>query len=331
MKGFIKFGEFIGKVAVILIIAIMSACNASNQGAGEEEYENDLESERGGLQAISLAEGERIGVVATTNILGDIVSQIGGDQIEMTVLMGIGEDPHSYLPTPSDFAAIHDAHVIFAVGAGLELELEEMFSSAGGEAVKIKVSDGVELRMEEQEDHQYPNGADPHVWFSVPNVIIWAQNIQETLMKLDMQNSQYFEQNALVYIQELEELDTWIFEQVDQVPEENRLLVTNHPVFGYFSDRYGFKQTGAIYPLSPSSEPSAQDIALLEDMIRKYDISAIFTESTVNPKLAEQVAQDTGVRLVYLFTGSLGEPGSRVESYIKLIRFDVNAIVESLK
>ncbi|MCJ7623518.1 MAG: metal ABC transporter substrate-binding protein, partial [Anaerolineaceae bacterium] len=106
--------------------------------------------------------------------------------------------------------------------------------------------------------------------------------------------------------------------------------VSNHPVFGYFADRYGFEQKGAVYPVSPSSEPSAQDIALLEDVIRKYPISAIFTESTVNPKLAEQVADDTGVHLVRLFTGSLGEPGSGVESYIELIKFDVNAIVASL-
>jgi ABC-type Zn uptake system ZnuABC Zn-binding protein ZnuA len=331
LKKFDMFAKFIGKLGFVLVISIIAACNGSNQGAGEDSVNDSHEGGLVEMQAISLAEGEKIRVVVTTNILGDIVSQIGGDQIEMTVLMGIGEDPHSYVPIPSDFAAIHDAHVIFAVGAGLEFELEEIFSNAGGEAPKIEVSTGINLRMEDDEDHRSESGIDPHMWFSVPNVVIWAQNIQETLIKLDNQNGAYYKQNALEYIQELEQLDAWIFEQISQVPDENRLLVSNHPVFGYFADRYGFEQTGAVYPISPSSEPSAQDIAILEDVIREFDIPAIFTESTVNPKLAEQVANDTDVQLVRLFTGSLGEPGSGVESYLELIRFDVNAIVDSLK
>ena len=100
-------------------------------------------------------------------------------------------------------------------------------------------------------------------------------------------------------------MDAWIQEQIAQTPEANRELVTNHPAFGYLADRYGLEQVGAVYPINPSSEPSAQDIAELEDAFREYGVPAVFAESTVNPSLAEQVAQDTGVKLVPLYTGSL--------------------------
>jgi ABC-type Zn uptake system ZnuABC Zn-binding protein ZnuA len=106
--------------------------------------------------------------------------------------------------------------------------------------------------------------------------------------------------------------------------------VTNHPAFAYLQ-RYGLEQVGAIYPVSPSAEPSAQDIAALEDTIREYGVPAVFTESTVNAKLAQQVADDTGVTLVALYSGSLGEPGSGAESYILLIQYDVTAVVAALR
>jgi ABC-type Zn uptake system ZnuABC Zn-binding protein ZnuA len=274
--------------------------------------------------------------VATTNIVGDVVGQVGDDRIDLTTLMDIGVDPHSYVPTPSDTAAIHDAHVILANGAGLEEDLEEMFESAGGDAVQVHVSHGLEHRSSQGEGngHEHEHGdqdVDPHVWFDVQNVIHWTETIRDALSALDPANRDYYAKNAGSYVDELVALDNWVQEHVDQIPEENRRLVTNHPVFGYLADRYGLEQLGAIYPVSPSSEPSAQDVAALEDAIRQYDVPAVFAESTVNPGLAEQVAQDTGIMVVPLYTGSLGEPGSGAETYVLLIRYDVNAIVGALR
>jgi ABC-type Zn uptake system ZnuABC Zn-binding protein ZnuA len=277
-------------------------------------------------------------VVATTNILGDVVKNVGGERVQLTTLMGAGVDPHTYVPTPSNTAAIHDAHVVFANGAGLESDLEEMFESAGGAATLIYVSAELELLaspaghrdgdagLEHNEDDM-----DPHVWFSVPNVIRWVQSIEHTLGTLDPGNKGYYQENAASYARQLEELDAWVQEQVATIPEANRKLVTNHPAFGYLADRYGLEQLGAIFPVSPSSEPSAQDIAALQDAIRAFSVPAVFTESTVNAKLAEQVARDTGVRLVQLYSGSLGESGSGVESYLELMQYDVKAIVGALQ
>jgi ABC-type Zn uptake system ZnuABC Zn-binding protein ZnuA len=242
------------------------------------------------------------------------------------------------VPTPAGTAAIHDGHIVFANGAGLEADLEEMFESAGGDAIQIQLSQELEHGLggdgsaEAGHEHGHEeDDLDPHAWFDVQNVIHWTETIEQALSALDPANAEAYRANAAAYVEELESLDAWVEEQIAAIPQANRKLVTNHPAFGYLADRYGLEQVGAIYPISPSAEPSAQDIAALQDAILEYGVPAVFTESTVNPKLAQQVAQDTGVELVALYSGSLGGPGSGAESYIALIRYDVKAIVDALR
>jgi len=314
----------------VLLVAVLSACG----GNPASEQVRDPAA----LEPIPLDTGERLQVVGTTNIVGDVISHVGGDRIELTVLMGLGIDPHSYVPTPADSAAIHDAHVVFANGAGLESGLDQVFGGAGGKAVQVYLSDGLPHRSFEgvlepdSDGHAHKEGEiDPHVWFDVKNVISWVGTIEQVLSALDPGNAPAYQANAASYTQELEELDAWVAEQIASIPEANRKLVTNHPSFGYLAGRYGLEQIGAVYPLSPSAEPSARDIALLQDAIHEYGVPAVFAENTVNPKLAELVAADTGVKLVPLYSGSLGAPGSGAETYISLIRFDVNAIASALQ
>ena len=318
-----------GSLAVLALLALaVPGCQprpapATEQSGGSGEGQE--------LLPVTLSQGDRLRVVATTNIVGDVVGRVGGEQIELTTLMGVGVDPHSYVPTPAGTAAVHDAHVVFASGAGLEEFMEEMLESAGGESVQIYLSDGLELREAGHGHKGEGEKADPHVWFDVRNVIQWVEAIEQTLSALDPANEEAYGANAGAYVRELEELDGWIVEQIATVPEGNRKLVTNHPAFGYLAGRYGLEQVGAVYPISPSAEPSARDIAALHDTVREYGVPAVFAESTVNSKLVEQLAGDTGVKLVPLYSGSLGGPGSGVESYVALMRHDVTAIVEALK
>lgn len=324
----------------VVILVVLGACGSGTQEAGPEHPSGETETSSAiSLEPVFLNPGEKLKVVATTNILGDVVRNVGGDRIDLTVLMGIGIDPHTYVPTPSDTAAIHDAHLVLASGAGLEADLAEMFENAGGNAVEIEVSSGLELRpmpggTEEGagagQDHDH-GAADPHVWFDVQNVIFWVQGINGALGNMDPDNAAYYAENAQRYIGLLEDLDAWVVEQVTSIPDAKRKLVSNHTSFGYLAGRYGFEELGAVYPVSPSAEPSAQDIAALEDAIREHGVPAVFIETTVRPGLAQQVAEDTGASLVSLYTGSLGAPGSGVESYIDLIRFDVSAIVRALQ
>jgi ABC-type Zn uptake system ZnuABC Zn-binding protein ZnuA len=228
---------------------------------------------------------------------------------------------------------------VFLNGAGLEANIDTIFASAGGEAVQVSVSQGLDLLAapagahagEEAGHDDEGTDTDPHIWFSVPNTIHWVDNIRRALSALDPDHAAAYQKNAGDYVQELQELDDWIQAQVATIPPEHRKLVTNHPVFAYLAARYGFEQIGAVYPLSPSAEPSAQEIATLEDDIRRYGVPAVFAESSVNPKLAELIAQDTGVILVPLYTGSLGAPGSGAETYVQMMRYDVRAIVDALQ
>lgn len=319
----------------VMVVALLAGCLAGCQSSDSARRVSNNQSDSG-----------RPRVVATTNIVGDVARQIGGNRIELTILMGVGQDPHTYVPTPGDVAAVHDAQVIIANGAGLEVFLDELLTNAGGNALVVYVSEGIELRAMsdedvedhadegatqpgQEDDHEH-TGGDPHVWLDVSNVIHWVRKIQQQLTALDPQSEAHYAAAAASYIKELEELDQWIIDQVSRIPEDRRKLVTNHPAFGYFADRYGLQQVGAVYPLSPSTEPSAQDLAALQDMVRRLGVPAIFTESTVNPKLAEQVANDAGIKLVSLYSGSLGGPGSGAESYLGLMRFDTNAIVSAL-
>jgi ABC-type Zn uptake system ZnuABC Zn-binding protein ZnuA len=313
-------------VLLILLLALLGAC-ARPTPPPEPEAE--------GLPALSpapLGAGERLRVVATTTIVGDVVARVGGDAVQLTVLLPPGADPHTYEPTPADLTAVAGAHVLFVNGLGLEGFLERTLRNVGDIPV-VPVSAGIQPRLlEEHGEESHAHGeADPHVWLDVRNVMIWVENIRQALSALDPAHADRYAANAAAYRAELEALDAWVLEQVAQVPPQNRKLVTNHPSFGYFADRYGFEQVAAVYPISPGAEPSAREIAELEETIRRFGVPAVFAETTVSPKLAEQVARDTGVRLVTLYTGSLGGPGSGVESYVDLIRYDVNAIVNALK
>jgi len=289
-----------------------------------------------GSTPVPLGAGERLRVVATTSIVADVVGNIGGDRIALTALVPLGADPHSFQATPQDIAALSKAHVVFANGAGLETFLEPLMDSAGIGGRVVYVSEGVALleaahAHEGTAEHEH-QGGDPHTWFDPNNVVVWARNIRDTLSALDPANAAVYQANARSYIARLEELDAWIRQQVAQIPPDNRKLVTDHTAFTYFAARYGFEQVGAIFPgYSTLASPSARELAALEDAIRAQGVKAVFTGKTVNPALAERVAQDTGVRLVSLYTGSLGGAGSPASTYLDMMRYNVSAIVDALR
>ena len=297
------------------------------------------------LEPVSLGKDERLQVVVTTSIVADIVGQIGDNIIDLTILLPAGVDPHTFEATPRDVATIADAHVVIANGAGLEAFLEELLENAGGNTPVVHASYGItfremdtshhepetEVQEHETEAHLH-EGIDPHTWTTPANVIIFVRNVVSALSALDPANAETYEANAQAYTTQLEEIDDWIQEMIERIPEENRKLVTDHTVFGYYTDRYGLEQVGAVIPaISTAAQPSARELAALEKAIKEYEIKAIFVGNTVNPSLSEQVANDSGTQLVMLYTGSLGTEGSGVESYLDYLRYNTNAIVDALK
>jgi ABC-type Zn uptake system ZnuABC Zn-binding protein ZnuA len=316
-----------------------------------EEHEHKAEASLTNLAALDLAADQKLNVVATTTILGDIVEQVGGEMIDLTVLLPLGADPHTFQPTPRDLATVADAHAVFVIGMGLETFLSDMLEQAGGTAAIIYASEGVEPRellaheveQERHIDNEQPGesavsdahehlAVDPHVWTSPANVMIFVDNIERAFSSLDPANAAGYQANAKTYKSQLEALDSWIATQIDTIPPQNRKLVTDHVTFGYYADRYGLEQVGAVIPsFSTNAAPSAQELAQLESAVRDQKIKAVFVGNTVNPALAEQLAVDTGIRLLTLYTGSLGPAGSGVESYLDYMRYNTETIVKGLE
>ena len=327
-------------VVLSLQLVTASGCRPATTATPESTGRGHQPDEMPPLWPITLGEREKLRVVATTSLVADAVQNVGGDLIDLTMLMSPGADPHTFEPTPRDAAAVADAHVVFVNGVGLEVFLEPLLESAGEDATVVPVSYGIELRefvggqaREHQEDGSYHHsGADPHTWFDPNNVIVWTHNIALVLSTLDPGNAEAYAANARMYEAELQALNAWIREQLAQVPEENRKLVTDHTGFTYFAHQYGFEQIGAVFPgYSTLAEPSAQDLAALEDVIREFDVKAVFVGMTINPDLVQRVADDTGAQLVFLYTGSLSEPGGPADDYLSFMRYNASAIAEVLR
>lgn len=280
-------------------------------------------------------------VVATTTIVGDVVRNVGGDAIDLTVLLPVGADPHGFEPAPADIAAVSAADAVFVNGLDLEQFLTTLLENAGGHARTVAVSDGIvplssagdpEDAAAHDEEAEHAGGGDPHTWTDPNNVLVWVDNIQRALAELDPANAPTYSANAARYKAELQTLDGWISQQVGQIPPSERRLVTDHAVFGYFARRYGFEQTGAVAPgYSTLAESSAQELARLEDRLRGEGVKAIFVGSTASSALSQRVADDTGIQLVRVYSGSLSAPGGPAATYLDYMRYNVAAMVKALQ
>ena len=269
-------------------------------------------------------------VVATITIIGDIARNIAGDKADVVTLLSPGVDPHEYEPVPSDLQALAQAKIVFANGAGLETWLPKLMQSAGTPIKVQNVSDGLALHTL---DDNGVKVTDPHLWFDVANAIHYAEQIRDGLTAIDPANAAAYRANAEAYIGQLKDLDTWVIAHINTLPTEKRLLVTNHDTFGYFAARYNFKILGTIFPTSGAeASPSAQQVAQLVDAIKASGVKAVFTENTLNPDLANTIANEAGVKVITkLYTDSLGPQGSPAATYIDLMRYDVQTIVDALK
>jgi manganese/iron transport system substrate-binding protein len=277
-----------------------------------------------------VATGSTLEILCSTTIVGDVVRAVAGSDVMVTVLLPPGADPHAVQPSPADVVAIEEADVVFINGAGLEEALAALLASARGPVVDL--SAGLHLRAPDAHN----NGGDdrfldPHVWFDPWNVMEWTRAIAQALAAADSEMAAGFAARAAAYEAELVALDAWIRDRVAVLPEDSRLLVTDHEALGYFADRYGFVEIGAIFPgTSTLAEPSAQERADLEDAIRVAGVPAVFVGTRVSTTLAEQVAADTGTQIVFLYTGSLSEPDGPAATYVNFMRYDVEAIVAAL-
>ena len=265
-------------------------------------------------------------LLAVESFLADIAQNVAGDRLTVEALIPLGVDPHAFQPTPRDAAKVADCSVLIVNGAGIEAFLDPLLVNAGGQRRVITASAGLTPRPDAQGEH--PQG-DPHFWLDPNNVVKYVENIRNGLTQADPEGASVYAANAAAYIEQLKALDLWIAQQAATVQPERRLLVTNHESLGYFADRYGFTVVGAVIPsVSTDASPTAQQMAALIEQIKATGAPAIFLETGANPQLAQQIAAETGVKVVAdLYTHSLSAPDGPAPTYIDMMKYNVSRIV----
>jgi ABC-type Zn uptake system ZnuABC Zn-binding protein ZnuA len=274
------------------------------------------------------APGEKLTVVTTTSVLADVVSNVGGDAIAVSSLVPRNADVHTFEPSPADVRTVADAGVLVMNGLGLDDWLEKTITNAAAEGtplVKLAVGEpGVTLLPGETAGTQ-----NPHLFMDPKYVELYVHRIAAALDSADPTNAATYDANAAAYEQKLEALDGWVRAQIDTVPVANRKLVTFHDAFPYYAREYGITIVGVAVK-SPGQDPSAGYTADLIDQIKAAGVKAIFSEAQFPVKLSDQLAAETGCKVVAnLYDDSLGNPP--VTSYEEVIRWDTDQLVEALK
>jgi len=271
-----------------------------------------------------------IHVVTTSSVFADFIANVGGERVQVTSLVPAGADPHTWEPTPREIRAVSTADIFVYNGLGLELWAPRLIEAAGRpDLMTVELSQGlVPLELGEDDGHRGHAGeGNPHFWLDVTYAIHYVRRIQEALAAVDPSGLAYYQARADAYVAELEELDRWIFAQVEQIPPERRVLVTYHNAYAYMARRYGLEVAGFLVP-NPDREPPAQVMAQLTRILRERQVPAVFVEPQVDARLAETLAREAGVRVGVLYTDSLT---ADVPTYVAMMRANAQTLVELLR
>jgi len=284
------------------------------------------------LFAVSPASAQtRLKVVATFSILGDLVTQVGGDRVDLAVLVGPDTDAHTYQPKPSDAAALAVAQMLVSNGLGFEGWMDRLAKAAPFKGRSIVASVGVPtLEAVPSPGHSHAHGVNPHCWQDVSRVRRYVANIATGLIEADAPNAAYYRERAQSYDMRLAALDRWIKAEIAKVPAGQRKAIIGHDSFRYFSQAYGV-QFEAPRGYSTESEPSARDMAALIRLVREQKIKALFVENMTNPGLVDQIARESGAVVgPRLYSDALSAPGGPAPTYEAMMRHNVAALVAGM-
>ena len=293
-------------------------------------------------------------VVVTTNILGNVVENLVGDEVQVVTIMPVGSDPHEFQASAQQVAQISAAHGVIANGAEFEEGLLDVIESAAADGVPIfEAIDGAETiefggghpnehddehdehddEHDEHDDEHGHEGVDPHFFTDPSRMARAADGIVAFLIaNVDGVDARALEANAASYIAELESLDAEVETLLARIPSDQRVLVTNHEVFGYFADRYGFEVAGTIIPSGSTTDGAdAKALAELAELIEHQGVPAIFAETSSSAELASTLAEEVGgIDVIELFSESLGSDDSGGATYVDMVRTNANRIADAL-
>ena len=269
----------------------------------------------------------KITAVSSITIINDIVKNIGGDKVDAKSICGVGLDPHTYKPKPNDPRLVSESDLVFINGFALEHWIEEMVHNAGGNKTVVTVSNGL-TPMTDEKGFGDP---DPHAWFNVQFVKTYASNIAKAFIEKDKANEEYYKNNLTSYTKKLDSLDGWIKTEIQKIPQEKRVLITSHDAFRYFGKAYGMEVRG-LQGISTEAKAQTEDVKKLIDLIKERKLNSVFIETSVNPKLLEEISRETGAKVGgTLFSDSVGDEGTVEGTYIGALTHNVNTIVNALK
>lgn len=273
-----------------------------------------------------------IKVVVTTGMIADVASQIGGEKTDVVALMGTGVDPHLYKATHGDLRLLEQADLIFYNGLHLEGKMQNIFEKLSRKKPVFAVTSDIDPKRL----RHFGQAHDPHVWFDVSLWQAAAKTMTERLSDFDPKNRAYYQQNAENYLKQLSTLDSWVKEQVQQIPAGQRVLITAHDAFGYFGKAYGLEVRG-LQGISTATEFGLHDIKQLKKLIVSRNIKAVFVESSVPKKFLQSLVagvRDEGGQLKIggeLFSDAMGLKNTPEGTYIGMVRHNVKTIVAALK
>lgn len=269
-------------------------------------------------------------VVTTYSVLYDLTRNIAGDQAEVSSLVPVGVDPHTYEPTPGDLRRVSEADLIIYNGFGLEIWFNKLIQAAGkGDQVVVATENITPYLI--QAEGPFAGQPDPHAWMDPLLVKLYVERIRDALIEIDPQGAEVYLANAEGYIDELADLDAWIQQQLIHVPPENRKLVTTENAMRYFAEEYGFEIVGWIYTLAPEEDISARRLVELIGQVREKKVPALFVDITLNPRMIERVSEETGVPIAgSLYIDSLSKPGEGADTYLSMMRANVELLVDAL-
>jgi zinc/manganese transport system substrate-binding protein len=285
--------------------------------------------------ALPVAAQDRVKVVATFSILGDLVRNVGGERVELTTLVGPDADAHTYQPRPSDVRAVAAAQALVSNGLGFEGWAMRLASAAPLKGRHIVASQDVTplaaARPEHGHGHAHgPGTSDPHCWQDVACTRRYVATIAAGLGAIDAAHAAHYSALARLYDTHLAGLDAWIRTEIARVPAEKRKVISGHEAFRYFARAYGV-QFLAPRGYNTQNEPSAKDVAALIRQVREQRIRALFVENMTNPGLVEQIARDSGgVVGGKLYSDALSKPDGPAPTYDAMMRHNVAALVTGM-
>jgi manganese/zinc/iron transport system substrate-binding protein len=317
----------IGKRALIAVAVIVLVGVGINTLARREDR-----PERAAVE-------DRLRVVATTTIVGDLVRNIGGDRIDLTVLMGPGIDPHTYKPSEGDVATMSRAQAVFYIGHFLEGQMTEVFKQMMRRGIPtLGAAECIPTEMLLPAGADYPGVYDPHIW---GDVALWkraAGCVRDKLVQIDPGGADTYRKQTERYLKELDELDAHLRARAAEIPADRRVLISAHDAFQYFGKAYGFGlEVRGVLGLTTEAEAGIADIRELARFITERRVPAIFPETTVPPRVVQAVVEaartlGSTVRLGgELFSDALGDPGSPTGTYVGMMRHNMDTIVAALK